>query len=467
MTLPRSGAALDFLVEDFLVFIGNQERGFHLAREFALASSKATCLRASGLAAGIGRNIDWPPMNNSEDATEEAKKIAVRPRQFREAEPAAMETVELVPEPPRAGDFLQESPNPPSPARKRPSHTLRPADSGDSTPDEYDQPPSTVPPSTRSPAENPAPDSRRSSRGKRSKGGLATPVPLGVALALAIVLTVLAGFYFYSAGSRAGFQEAESAAIKENVELTPEFLARLDRALSALQAGNGAAALGELKALEAEEPDVATLSLLMANAALLSGDASEASKRISESIDKRESVSDSLTLQAIVEAKLATDSDYKKMGSPKVRIEQLLRQAIAADASNARPYFELATLKRFEQKHDEALDLLRSAQCRLQAADSRAVTDTAIALTELQKLPDGELKPVESPAPVPEEMFAAAYVSMRQGDFAKASATLETARGLFPDPLFRQILKDPAFQPYTKETALADFFKTPAQPAKK
>lgn len=406
-------------------------------------------------------------MNDPEDATEEAKKITVRPRQFRETEPVAMETLERVSEPPRGGDFLQESPPPSAPARKRPSHTLRPADSGNSASEEEDQVPSPSTNPTRSPAENPPPDSRRSSRGKRSKGGLATPVPLGVALALAIVLTVLAGFYFYSAGSRAGFHEAESAAIKENVELTPEFLARLDRALAALQAGDGDAALGELKALEAEQPDVATLSLLMANAALLSGDATEASNRISESIGKRESVSDSLTLQAIVEAKLATDSDYKKMGSPKVRIEQLLRQAIAADASNARPYFELATLKRFEQKHDEALDLLRSAQCRLQAADSRSVTDTAIALTELQKLPDADLKPVESPAPVPEQMFAAAYVSMRQGDFAKASATLGTARGLFPDPLFRQILKDPAFLPYTKEPALAGFFTPHAKPAKK
>ncbi|MFM8365647.1 MAG: hypothetical protein ACKOAS_10920, partial [Verrucomicrobiota bacterium] len=188
---------------------------------------------------------------------------------------------------------------------------------------------------------------------------------------------------------------------------------------------------------------------------------------IAESIARRESVSDALTLQAIVEAKLATDSEYKKMGSPKVRIEQLLRQAIAADSSNSRPYFELATLKRFEQKNDEALELLRSAQCRLQAADSRSVTDTAIALTSLQMLPDAELKPIENPRPVPGEMFAAAYVAMRKGDFAKASSILEQTRGFFPEPLYRQILKDPAFLPYTKEPALAGFFKTTEQPPKK
>jgi hypothetical protein len=310
-------------------------------------------------------------------------------------------------------------------------------------------------------------ENRRPSRGKRSKGGLGTPIPLGVALALCILLTVLAGFFFYSAGTRAGFEEAESAAVKEDVELTPEFLARLNKALDLLQKNDAVAALEELRALEAEQPDVATLSLLMANAALLADKSSEANEHISESIRRRESVSDALTLQAIVEAKLATDSSYKKMGSPKVRIEQLLRQAIAADASNARPYFELATLKRFEQKHDEALELLRSAQCRLQAADSRAVTDTAITLTEMQRLPDSDLKPLDNPRPVPEEIFAAAYAAMRLGDFAKASTLLETARGFFPAPLFRQILKDPAFLPYNQEPALADFFKSTAQPTKK
>ena len=275
------------------------------------------------------------------------------------------------------------------------------------------------------------------------------------------------GFFSYTSGSKAGFQKAESAAIKESVDLTPEFLARLDRSLALLQNNNGSAALEELKALEAEEPDVATLSLLMANAALLADNPAEASKRISDSISKRESVSDALTLQAIIEAKLASDSDYKKMGSPKVRIEQLLRQAIAADSSNARPYFELATLKRFEQKNEEALELLRSAQCRLSAADSRVITDTAIALTTLQTLPDAELKPAENPRPIPDEIFAAAYVAMRLGDFARAASILETAKSLFPEPIFRQILKDPAFLPYLKEPALTDFFKPSEQTEKK
>ena len=318
--------------------------------------------------------------------------------------------------------------------------------------------------------EEPAPETPerwRSSAGKKSRGGLRTPVPLGVALVLAIVLTVVAGFFFYSMGTRAGFEDAESAAVKEKVELTPEFLERLDAALVALQSGRASEALEALKALEKEQPDVATISLLIANAALLADDPDSAQARIAESIRKRESISDALTLQAIVEAKLATDADYKKMGSPKVRIEQFLRQAIAADSSNARPYFELATLKRFEGKFDEAEDLLLSAQCRINAADSRLVTDTALELVRLQKRPNGELKIAENPAPTAEALFAAAYSAMRLGDTSRAASLLETARGIFPANVFRQIIKDPAFIPYTKVAALEGFFKTPGQPATK
>ncbi|MFM8363564.1 MAG: hypothetical protein ACKOAS_00240, partial [Verrucomicrobiota bacterium] len=264
-------------------------------------------------------------MNNPDDAPEEVKKIVVKPKHFRERAPKTSETLEPAPKPAPGDDFFEELPNPITVTRKRPSPALRSAESLNSPSKSEDQVPSPAQVSTSSgSAEKPQNETRRFSRDKRSKQGLRTPIPLGLALVLAIVLCVLAGFFSYSAGSRAGFQEAEAAAIKENVELTPEFLARLDRALVSLQTGVADTALSELKALQAEEPDVATLSLLVANAALLSNQSTEASQHIAESIARRESVSDALTLQAIVEAKLATDSEYKKMGSPKVRIEQLL-----------------------------------------------------------------------------------------------------------------------------------------------
>lgn len=395
-------------------------------------------------------------MTTPEESQEEAKKIVPKPRQHQTSALESLGQIKSdssVPERETESDDTDRSL---STARKRPSPALRPSGS---SPDAREK---ASFPQDQSQAIEPPP-----SRSRRNKGGFQTPIPLGLALVLAIILMGGVGFFSYTSGSKAGFQKAESAAIKESVDLTPEFLARLDRSLALLQNNNGSAALEELKALEAEEPDVATLSLLMANAALLADNPAEASKRISDSISKRESVSDALTLQAIIEAKLASDSDYKKMGSPKVRIEQLLRQAIAADSSNARPYFELATLKRFEQKNEEALELLRSAQCRLSAADSRVITDTAIALTTLQTLPDAELKPAENPRPIPDEIFAAAYVAMRLGDFARAASILETAKSLFPEPIFRQILKDPAFLPYLKEPALTDFFKPSEQTEKK
>lgn len=350
-----------------------------------------------------------------------------------------------------------------APARKRPSPTLRPVGSVPAGDDSKAAPSGgagSVPIS-----KEPDAEAHRGSRSRRQKG-LRRPVPMGVALVLAIVITVVSGFFFYSAGTRAGFQEAESAAVKEWVDLQGDFLVRLDAALEALQNGKSAEALEKFEALEKEQPDVATMSLLIANAALVSDDPDTAQARIAESIRRRESVSDALTLQAIVEAKLASDADYKKMGSPKVRIEQLLRQAIAADASNPRPHFELATLKRFEGKFAEAEALLVSAQHRINAADSRVVTDTALALTRMQASADTEIRVPENPAPAADALFGAAYAAMRVGDTARAAQFLDTAKGLFPENVFRQIMKDPAFIPYSGKPAYAAYFPSNPKPQK-
>ena len=387
---------------------------------------------------------------------EEVKKLVIRPRKIESKPEESIVRAEPVDKPP----VVEPEPEP---VRKRPSPALRPAGS---------LPAKSESPTSADPGTNPESASkesgqgpRRGSRSRRQKG-LGAPVPMGVALAVAIVFTVVSGFFFYSAGTRAGFQEAESAVVKEQVDLSEDFLARLDAALESLQNGNALAALEQFEVLEKEQPDVATMSLLIANAALLGDNPDTAQERIAQSIRRRESVSNALTLQAIVEAKLATDSEYKKMGSPKVRIEQLLRQAIAADSSNARPYFELATLKRFEGKLDEAEALLLSARLRINAADSRTVTDTALALTRQQQLSDTEVRVPENPAPTPEALFSAAYAAMRLGDTARAQQLLESAKSYFPGNVFRQILKDPAFIPYSKKPAYAAYFQTPEKPRK-
>jgi hypothetical protein len=56
---------------------------------------------------------------------------------------------------------------------------------------------------------------------------------------------------------------------------------------------------------------------------------------------------------------------------------------------------------------------------------------------------------------------------MRLGDTARAAQILKTAKGFFPANVFRQIMKDPAFLPYTKEANLAGFFQKPDSTEKK
>jgi tetratricopeptide (TPR) repeat protein len=289
-------------------------------------------------------------------------------------------------------------------------------------------------------------------------------IPFLWAVAGAVVVTLAGGSLFYSLGINKGIQEAEAIAVKENVAVPDELQATLDAALADIQSGRGDAAVASLSKLQRENPNISSMPLLIANAALIAGNVELAQEKITESIERRESLSDALILQAMLEAKMALDKNYKKMGAPGLRIEHLLRQAIAADCANDGPYYELATLKRFERKPEEALALLKSAQNRLNPVDSRFTVDLAIELVKLQLLEDKSLPTISDQSPLDSQtLFLSAYIALRQGNSALAAKFFQQARERLPENVFRQIVKDPAFLPYWKDPALASFLEKKAQ----
>lgn len=279
---------------------------------------------------------------------------------------------------------------------------------------------------------------------------------------LCLLSAFVAGAVFFEAGRRVGRAGAAAEgglAISVKSETASDAQrGELESALKEMQKGSAPGAKKALLGLLGQKTNLPSLALLAANAALLEGDAAEAQRCAQLSIDRGEAVSDALVLQAIIEAKLATDPEHKPMGSPRIRIESLLQQAIAADASNPRPYFELATLRRFEKRHGEALELLESASNRLGQSDSVMAVELAKELTKLEQLPDAELAEAAPPGNDAQSLLCAAYAAARLGDPAKAAEFVAQARGLTPPKTFGQLLKDPAFAAWRKEPALEKFF---------
>lgn len=279
--------------------------------------------------------------------------------------------------------------------------------------------------------------------------------------AVALLVCVIASWQFASSiGRETARREFHAKITREYLKVPQDFTKSLDEALLAMRGGDVKAALAKLLELEAKQPDVASMDYLVALAAMRSGDMDLAYQKATESIEKFERVSDSIALQANIEAFKRAGKNYPVMGDPRLRNELLLRQAMLADAANPIPFIRLSFLLRYQDRNQEAEELLRAGWARLNPVDSHVMVDATLALIKLERVPDAEL-PQNTPdlGKSPGQLFAGAYVAMRRKDFARAAEALELCRGMIPSDLFGLILNDPAFAPFRAEPGLSGYFK--------
>ena len=279
------------------------------------------------------------------------------------------------------------------------------------------------------------------------------------AIPAALVAVLVASIISWNFGVGEGMSRSLMEETKEKTTVSKEFLADLDKALADLRGGAPEKAVKELQKLEEDKTGVASLSYLLATAALQSGDLALAEEKTKESILKRERISDSIALQAVIETQKGSDPSIQKFGDPRIRTELLLRQAILADAANPFPLIELATLLRYQKRNDEARDLLRAARSRLNPVDSHSVVDVTLELSTLQDSPDANLPQIADPAKDLAAAFSAAYVALRNGNLDEAVRILKIARNMASPDLFDYLINDPAIRRYVGEPKLREFFQ--------
>ncbi len=287
--------------------------------------------------------------------------------------------------------------------------------------------------------------------------------PAGILAAASLVLTALLAHYFFGAGIREGWRAAEIARVEsqregEN-EIRPETAAELDAALERMQSGDLKGALEQLGKLEMIRPPISSLAYYQALAAVRMGDLDLAARKAEQSIEKRERVSDSLALQAVIETLRVTNATQRPLRDPSIRAEELLREAAAADTANPAPLIGLARLARARGKNEEALQLLRGARNRLHPVENSTTVEVTIELTRLQGLTDDQLPADSLTAEGVVEIFGGAYAAMRRGDHARAAQLLESSRRKLSPEIFRYLLHDPAIRRFSDEPALARYFK--------
>ncbi|MEI6072138.1 MAG: hypothetical protein WCS31_10120 [Verrucomicrobiae bacterium] len=280
---------------------------------------------------------------------------------------------------------------------------------------------------------------------------------LGWTLAAFLPAAAVVAWAFFSFGASSQRSAMLAEIARQGVAIPEDFQARLDKALLELRTGDAKKALAQLAQLEKEIPAVSSLTYLVALAAMQAGDPEIASAKAGQSIAKRERVSDSLALKAVLETQNAGRA--AKFGDPRLRAEEYLRQAMIADAANPAPCIELATLLRYQRRDKEAMQLLQAAHSRLNPVDSHTVVDATIALLNLQNLPDSEIPTGINPEKDAASVFSAAYAAMRGGDFTRAATFLAAARKQLPADLYFYLVNDPAIRKFVRQPEIAEFFQ--------
>lgn len=331
--------------------------------------------------------------------------------------------------------------------------------------EEWEEPAGTSPkPAQEEDPENrrPAPEEQAAAFGKSllraTKKVLFINLKLVYVLAAAIILAVWLHSASYDAGVAEGRHLANKEASFDGVELEPAFAAKLNAALFKMRNGNAAESLEELKALQTQWPSVVSMHYLVALAALENGNEELAASKAEESIAKRQRVSDSLALLAVIESQKAARRDKFVLGNPVKRAEEYLRRSIAADPANPYPHFELASVLRYSGKRAEALEEVRAAMARLSAVDSHLVMDITEQIMERETMPDNQLPADIGTTDNVQKLVPAAYVAMRRGNFDRAVELLSEARkGMTPD-VFVYVVNDPALRRFRNEPKIQPFF---------
>lgn len=279
---------------------------------------------------------------------------------------------------------------------------------------------------------------------------------------LALCAAVCAAVIFSSStawklGSDAGERRLIEAQTKADVTFSAGDFERLNKAFEDLRAGKPGEAMKAFQDLELRNPAVSSLSYLVALAAMRSRNFALAEEQAELSIRKRERVSDSITIQALLQIQRSEDPNIRKLGDQALRSELLFRRAMLADPANPVPMIELAGLLRRQKKSDEAIQLLQAARTRVQPFDLPPYLEATIILATLQATPDSDLPAAGDPDKDLPTAISCAYISMRKGRFGDAAKILEGIRSKTAPSYFRHLMNDPALRPYAGVQELRAF----------
>ena len=255
----------------------------------------------------------------------------------------------------------------------------------------------------------------------------------------------------------------------EEVVTSAESDALVDSGFAELSGGDSRKAFLDFQKVQADQATIPGIDFLVGNSALQAGEVTLAKESLEHAISKNEMDAEARVLMALItleESEKNRDQRGPNGGQitdPLVTAESELRRYASTHPSTASIYRKWAEIHRQRGSYRTATDLLHKAVIRADPDDNISLLSAKEILTKLQDQPAKETPSLATITSMSgDQAMGAALSALQNKSGSDAVIFLERAREYYSPGIFKELMKDIAFDEYRSDPKLEKFLKSGA-----
>lgn len=279
---------------------------------------------------------------------------------------------------------------------------------------------------------------------------------------LLLASAVLGGFM---AGKRSSASSVISKQ-RESVEVvqpTASSEVMLDKAFTELREGHPKKALLAFQKIQETQPSLTGIDYLIGHAALVEGKFTIAEEEFQRSLARKEMEEESRLALAVIHLSRsgAETTQGPQRSDPLTDAESEFRRFAASHLTDSAVYYQWAEALRSRGSYRTAADLLHKGILRSAPSSGQDFLSAKEALTRLQNEPSKEAPTLSGITSMSGEVaLGSALGSLQMQKPSEALLFLERAREFYTPQVFRELIRDSAFDPYRTDPKMRTFFST-------
>jgi len=281
----------------------------------------------------------------------------------------------------------------------------------------------------------------------------------------ACILLLAVGMFFAGfakgKGSAQKSPQATQSLVRQEILPTKESGELLDQGFVALGEGNPREALRFFQKAQDHQSSLPGIDYLLAVASKGCGERALAEQAASRAVSKKEMADEAQVLLAqLALENSAAGGETDKIVDPTASAEVEFRRFAAQHPSDARIYCTWGDLLRSRGSYRSAAEILRKGVIRADPSGDRAFLSAKMMLARFQNEPSHAAPSLSGiTAMTGEQALLAALAALQNKQPGDAVLFLERAREFYSPVIFRELMKDSAFEEYLSAPAMQEFLR--------